>query len=311
MGDLTGLFFIFFDSRSGSTFLANLLSKNKDVVIPPESNFLPRLFNRYFKDDLKDLQDINLFLDIIFSENKFSDWRLEKEALFQRMSQNISMSLGRAIICVCEAYRDKVAKSARIFGLKKDYTKYYSAIRYYFPDAKIIGLIRDGRGVFNSQKKSIYSKTGRPFETNPFNAAERWSQMARRLRLMEKESPSQTLIIHYEDLVENEAKILKMIGKFLDFNHRDMVKKEEGYQVPHRYADLHKNIAKPPIRERIIAWQKELTEEEIFAFESKAFPELLKEGYDLIFTKELLRNPWRRFLVRLKLITKKSFLALL
>ena len=58
------IFFILYDARSGSTFLSNLLVKNYDIVIPPESNFIIKITKHYKKDtiintdgNLKDIID--------------------------------------------------------------------------------------------------------------------------------------------------------------------------------------------------------------------------------------------------------------
>ncbi len=37
-------FFMFYDARSGSTFLTNLLIKNANIAIPPETNFVSLIF---------------------------------------------------------------------------------------------------------------------------------------------------------------------------------------------------------------------------------------------------------------------------
>ena len=307
MNDLKGLFFIFFDSRSGSTYLANMLSRNPDVAIPPESNFLPRIISSFPQETFNDSRELTLFLDIIFSEKKFIDWGLKKDELFKKMSKIMPISTSKAIMSVCQEFRDVNAKDAQLFGLKKGYIKYYKKIIALFPDAKIIGLIRDGRAVFNSKKKSIYSKTKRPFETNPYKAGIKWVGVTRKLRHIKRELPDQTLIIHYEEMVKDERNILKKISAFLGLGMRANLNNDNKYEIPGRYGNIHSNIKKPPIKERISAWQKELVEEEIFAFESMAFTELLQEGYEPVFSKKDLNNTIKRGGCRLKLLQKNLF----
>ena len=91
------------------------------------------------------------------------------------------------------------------------------------------------------------------------------------------------MIVHYEALIEDTEQTLKAIGIFLgappaQHRHED----KRSYVVGSRYdSNLHRNIDKPPLHERITAWRDDLSGEEIAAFESVAYRELRREGYRL------------------------------
>ncbi|PSO64373.1 MAG: hypothetical protein BRC36_06740 [Cyanobacteria bacterium QH_2_48_84] len=55
--------------------------------------------------------------------------------------------------------------------------------------------------MFSSQKNSIYSRTGRPFQTNPYRAAKAWCKMVDLLKEIKREYPQESLVIYYENLI--------------------------------------------------------------------------------------------------------------
>jgi hypothetical protein len=57
-------------------------------------------------------------------------------------------------------------------NLKKgNYAFHHEQIKSTFPNSNFLAIIRHNRAVFSSQKNSIYSRTGVPFQTNPYRAA--------------------------------------------------------------------------------------------------------------------------------------------
>ncbi|PSP14572.1 MAG: hypothetical protein BRC50_02680 [Cyanobacteria bacterium SW_11_48_12] len=152
-----------------------------------------------------------------------------------------------------------------------------------FPNSKFLAIIRDGRrdgrAVFSSQKNSIYSRTGRPFQTNPYRAAKAWCKMVDILKEIKREYPQESLVIYYENLIRNREKTMELVCDFLDVSKNSS---GQGYVVPERYGELHKNVGKEPIQSKITAWQQLLSKKEVKAFESVAHEKLLSEGYELV-----------------------------
>ena len=274
-------FFIMYDSRSGSTFLANLLVEQFGVVVPPESRFLPG----FLQTKLSNSSIINLFkfLEVLKRDNKFLDWSLGYLYIFFKLFLKKCRSHRDFITQLIFSYYDKnkiKSKDISLFGFKKgSYISYVDRILEVFPNSKIIYLIRDGRAVFSSKKTSLYSETKLPFETNPERAADIWIKSIDKFEYFMNQYPNNFLLTKYESIIEDETNELKRILKFLDLEDIHSIKYE--YKIPEKYSKLHDNVKKSPIISRISAWKNNLSNEEIIAYEKKAKDYLVKYGYEI------------------------------
>jgi hypothetical protein len=75
-----------------------------------------------------------------------------------------------------------------------------------FPTARCICLLRDGREVVASMVKRSHSVV---------TATERWCNTSREILLLRSKYPNQTILVRYEDLLENPADTLERIASFL------------------------------------------------------------------------------------------------
>jgi hypothetical protein len=214
------------------------------------------------------------------------------------------MSIGRFLSLICPIYRDNNFPDSEIFGIKKGgYMRYSKKLKMIFPKSKFITIIRDGRAIFNSKKHSKKSETGKPFETNSFRAAKVWCEKLRLLKEIKTNYAEDTLNIFYEQMVTETDQTLRSVFDFLNIPY-DLSYPSTGkqYSVSNRYGNLHENIEKNALTTRISQWQQDLSDAEIFAFESIAYDQLLSEGYELINQVKSLRNPLNKVKTKLRLI---------
>ena len=276
-------FFIVYHARSGSTFLANLLIKHADIAIPPETNFVTSILARYPKQQIENKDDLENVLEIVGRDMKFSDWNIECATIETLLEKALPISIRDFVLSVCTMYKNDNFPEAGVFGIKKgSYIRYYEKIIEIFPTSKFIRIIRDGRAVFNSGKHSIQSGTGKPFEVDPFKAARDWCETLRLLKEAKKNHDDTMLIIHYEEMIEAPEQVIKTICDFLNVSYDPQGAKDRRYVIPERYGNLHQNTEKSAIATRISAWEKSLSSEEVKAFESVAYRELMAEGYEVI-----------------------------
>ncbi|MFX0137988.1 MAG: sulfotransferase [Candidatus Hodarchaeota archaeon] len=278
--------FIIYDPRSGSTFLSNLLIKNSRIAIPPESNFMPLIFENFKKTRIENLHDLKVILDITYNDSKFSDWGIPKAVIKEQITDVLPTSIREYILLIISIFMKEKFPDAELFAIKKDnYMRYHKQIKALFPFSKFIALIRDGRAVFNSKKVSIHSERLRPFENDVIKAAERWCNTVSLLHDIKKTYETDTLIIYYETLIEDTNRILSQICDFLDLEYLSNPRKFK-FLLTERYGqDLHKNIDKEPLSARIDAWKDDLSREEIFVYESIAYKHLMAEGYQLMVSE--------------------------
>lgn len=275
-------FFIFFDSRSGSTFLADLLVKHGSVAIPPESNFIPFILKSHLGNQVTN-QNLDCWIELIYSDAKFFDWGLKKSEIVCALKDELPLSTKEFILSICNLYKQKFYPESKHFGIKKNYNKYYREINTMFPASCFITIIRDGRAVFNSKKNSIYSVTGLPFETSPVKSARAWVQEMLKTSNILNELPNLSFKLRYEDLVKQPKELTKKVLDFIGLKYVDEPLDNYGYHIPKRYGkELHKNVGEMPLKSRRSAWTESLSQEEIYMFENIAADFLTEEGYKLI-----------------------------
>lgn len=271
------IFLILGDARSGTTFLSNNIIKKLGVPIIPETNFIKRLLSSKENTFYSKQKVVNF----LFEENKFNDLKIDKNELLNNLSNVSSVKI--IIEDILKIYYTKNSGKDSIIGIKKGALLYsLDQITNLFPDIKIINLIRDGRGIYHSKKNSIYSQTGKPFLTNPIQAAKIWNEKIE-IMLMSKIKHN-AIQFKYEEIINNLDFTLVKIRKFLklDSNKINKFRNKDGYFVSDIYdKDLHSNINLGPDIKNIDKWKNGLSSQEIFCFELFSKKNLLKFNYKL------------------------------
>lgn len=276
-------FFIFYDSRSGSTFLAKTLTKYARIAMPPETNFITALIDEYKKTSISDANDLKKALDVTFNERKFVDWSLSREEIENEVEDKLPISLADFIKTILELYRKKFVQKAEFVGIKKNYIRHFKKLQKIFPDSKIIILVRDGRAVFNSKKNSIYSVTGKPFETDPANAAKIWIEELQMANKYIKRTANMKKF-YYENLIKDTDGFMKDVLNFIEIPE-DKGNASNYFVIKERYGNIHENVEKETDSSKLSQFKQKLSPEEIAIFEKIAGKYLIAEGYELINKK--------------------------
>jgi hypothetical protein len=306
--------FITGDSRSGTTFLANILIHHEEIGLAPESRFALRLLDKAGDADLTTTESLAGTLDLIYEEPKFWDWKIDRDDLFRTLQSRLPLSLADLIRTITVDYCEREFPGCSVWGLKKgDYIHYASRLVEHFPRAKFIHLLRDGRAVFNSKKRAIHSSLGRPLEESPVGAAERWNRFLDAFERLLEGHPESVIEVPYEKLVTCPGETLETIFRFLDVKDdpsltSDAFRPLDPAYVTDRSRHLHPNVGRPPQPERIEAWRKDLSTEEIRAFEMVAGENLLKKGYALV-NANAPREPTMAYRIRRSLAKLRKALA--
>ncbi len=196
--------------RSGTTLLRRILMEHPNVAMPGESHFVSllreaiRLVNLGYKPRVvaKALMEIS---------DSLTSWGLpplDAQALLQEAlgmrepsERKILMLLyGRLSMNWC---RTKVVDKTSSLGLRA------AELASWWPNAKFIHLVRDGRNVAESHTRLGWYSTASAALTNWVC---RENKINRQLSLID---PSRQLNVRYEDLVENPDKVCAQIFDFL------------------------------------------------------------------------------------------------
>ena len=258
--------FLVFRSRSGSTFLGDRLSRHPEILVTPESNIAPRLI-KYFDDRSLSEVSSHQIIEYIYSEKKFSDWKLPQEILKAALQKVEHLSWSTTFETCCYAYRDWKKPGANVVIFKKSGWYYRNAeiLLNEFPKSKIIWMLRDPRAIYNSASKAIHSETKKPMADSILKNSLGWRDYANRLRKIEKRWPEYVLIVRYESFLADFKNTLISTWQGLGVNLLDDInineilnRPNESHLITSATKHLHGNVAQKPIIDNAVKWKKEL-----------------------------------------------------
>lgn len=280
------LFFLIFKSRSGSTFLSDMLVKHPEIALTPESNLLANLWNWAGEDDqiIETSVQLTDALKAVYTEVKFATWNMDMYELKEHLEQFLPFRVSSLFYEIVKSYSKKNFPTAKNFGLKKGgwYLENIDILFKLYPNARVLHIIRDGRAVYASSKRAIHSETGFLFEVDPIKSAQAWKRV---INYTESYRTDQRYLeIRYEDLINATENTIKEILSFLkvDLTFTEKVTLPYRTEYTHtKYFHLHPNVGKAPNPNRIYSWKNELSSTEIEKFEILAKGELIQKGYKL------------------------------
>ncbi len=285
--------FLVYDSRSGSTHLASLLDTHPHFCISLESEFLLKAYN--LNQGAVSGETLAL---LVAKDLKLHDWGPGTLELVEDMlAKDPEMDAEALMERLFEATLAKRKPGARWLALKQGLlADHLPHLLRRWPKAAIIHIYRDGRGVFNSKRKFKNIDTGRPMQSDPKKAANRWVRV---IRAFENLPADATLIeVAFESLVRNQDRELPRIFRTLGLDpalaRPDMA---SGYAdaIPEKQKELHPLVGRTPDASRIDIWKTELSPQHIRAYEEIAGPMLEAKGYARVSKPSILGHIGKMF----------------
>ncbi len=276
--------FIIGNPRSGTTLLRLLLNSHPNICIPPESHFFLWLEKKYGAWTLDDsLVD---FLNDLYASTKFETWDIDKtkleELLFSNTPRNYSELIKIIYLTYCQ-------KNIKYFGDKnKLWKEKLNDILKYFPEAKFIHIIRDGRDVACSykelSKREYTSKYAPKLPSDIIEIANKWQENIAFIDEFLSNLPEeQYLTIHYENLLLSKDKESKRILDFLDLfyptNGLDHLRIPTDHKEPKEFLEWKEKTSNPIRTDNIGKFRIELSKSEVQKFNEIAFSSLVNHGY--------------------------------
>jgi len=278
------LYFIIGIGRSGTTLLTSLLNNHPQIHALPEANFW-LFFLHAFKNKKEFTEaDINLIfeqIELYKLSHPILGWSFDTSATKQlaleyvRSGKNVNYQ--QLCILICENFKvveyDK-SQAKVILDKNPSATLYVNQISEAFPDAKFIYMVRDYRANVLSRKQSIYMKS-----PHLARNAYRWLWFNKRALNFQKKNEEKVLRVRYEDLAEDPDTVLKNVCSFFGVDSNLMLTQGNQYaelsekpEILERhktyFAKKYADLAKPVNKERINAWQSELSKKEIAALDA-------------------------------------------
>lgn len=283
--------FILYDSRSGSTLFAALLNRAKGVSVSLESGFVTTVL-RQLEPFSTDASIVRL-VDDLFREVQFQELGIERAGLERTLlketrpipSQVVIERIMDACFAAVEPNTVRVLKHAPYFDM--------DAVLAVFPESRFLHLIRDGRAVFESKRRTRSISGDELMQANLIRAAHDWrtkSSIANALG-------ANVLTLRYEDLLERPDTV---IGQALDFlgipeSERVFTKTQEEYQraIGERQQGLHKRAGEKPRQELRTHWRSVLAEPDALVYELVAGDALDAHGYERVGSDPAWRTALR------------------
>lgn len=244
--------FVLYDNRSGSTLLSALLDRYRSISVSPEI------------DGVAEILDAPTTAP---SSRTSSDRELSK----------VRLRLRRVIDDACDSGGEishQLIKGPRLHF-------HLAALSAVFPDCAFIQIVRDGRAVFASKRRTL-SPAGGVMDANLLHAAWNW----RRKLEMAATLGQRVLTIRYEDLARDPEATVQQALDFLGLD-TDQRKPERDVsdfyrdKIPETHRYLHPRIREPIAPDPIDEWRSRLAPHEVLLYETKNASKLEEHGYAL------------------------------
>lgn len=281
--------FIIGSERSGTNLLRLILNEHSAITVPHPPHIMKLFYplEKFYGDLKNDRNYKRLIGDVCRMVTLHPyPWEIKPD------KQEVFLKAGdRNLLNV---YFEIYNQYLRFSGKKRWVCKSTFMIEHignilkYYPAARFIFLVRDGRDVAFSAKSSIFSNY------HVFYSAKRWSREQQMgLFWMNKLSPGQILLVKYEDLISNTEFVVRNICSFLGEPFENAMLQYHNSSEAKKSGSLSiswKNTAQPVIATNKGKFLKNLSEKELLIFEAIAFEELEKLDYKLISPKEYLEQ---------------------
>jgi hypothetical protein len=276
-------FFIFGTKRGGTTLLRVMLNGHPNLCIPAESHFLIPIFKN-FKNFDKEISenDLNQIKNHILHGGRFHTWKTNEDEIKELFADTKGkhFKLRDIVSSVFELEKSKYKKE--IWGDKTpEYTLFIPQINKLYPKHLAIGLIRDGRDVSFSLKNRGWEGW------TIYQRAKYWKKCINNIHNTHKERPDHTIIVKYENLVQNTEEIISRLSYFLQVKYMSSMldytnRASDDITETEKEKEIHHKLSRKPSPEKDISkWKREQKSIDILLFESVAHKELTKMGYEV------------------------------
>ena len=261
------LVFMFFVPRSGSTLTANLIGKSDSrILVMPEVNLaepLVMLGDARLRTMAPEAVARLITRDPRFVEKfGFAEDRLEE--LVRSHQLDGAAGLMQAIIEEYAASLGVTDIKAVLFKKGSDLHVFQQLVRV-FPESRFIHLVRDIRGCCSSMLRARrpYNPTETMGRNDPVFSAGYWVRHTKKAHKYAIDWPF--LEVSYESICDRPRDEVAAIKHFLGLE--DSAEEGRGISISSLEGQIHANIDKSPMRERMNSWQSELSPREGYVIE--------------------------------------------
>jgi Sulfotransferase family len=257
--------------RSGTTLLQRLLDAHAELAVINETLWITREADRVVTSEL---------VSRLFEYRRFQRLDLPREEVEGLLDTDRPPSYPRLVSALFDLYGRKRGK--RLVGDKSPgYVREMPSLHAFWPEAKFVHLIRDGRDVWLSVDgwKKADRSVGQfaTWTEDPVATTALWWERSVRLgrEAGTRLGPALYREVRYEELVEDPAPVCRALCAFLGLPYDEaMLRFHEG-RTRHEPGLTTKRAWLPPVQ-GVRDWRAQMPAEEVERFEATA-GELLGE----------------------------------
>jgi hypothetical protein len=267
--------------RSGTTLVHYLLNDHPEQAVATETHFLDRFVPKYRDRNFRNWTDLTAFWTEFTDglANKFwaeftnSEWFQRLGPVRNRRRGDYDPSFPTFFTALLSAYAVSTGKS-RIGEKTPDHYEHLATLLSWFPEARIIFLLRDPRAVIAS-----YLRVRRPWAqgVNAYTLSERWQSHLSHLYRW-RDDP-RVRVVRYESLVRDPETELGGILNFAGLS--DETTTILARRPVERFA-TGSFVANAPVSDaNVEAWRTRLSPRQIATAEGVLGPDMVNLDYAL------------------------------
>ncbi len=270
--------FLFGMERSGTTLLSMMVGAHSQIAVPLATtgmwiDFAGRLadFNH-----LAGREDVTRLVDAVRTHERVTLWdaSLDRAALLQ------DLPLGDYGAVVARFHQEYARAKGKPLWANVDISTldHMDAVNSWFPDARFLHIIRDGRDVALSHQTMPYGAG------NIAECARAWmGRITTNVKMGHILGPQRYMTVRFEDLVMDTQGSLERICAFLRvpfdtamLRYGDMVSEK----IPEGRRWLWPSISRPPQASKVDQWRQRMSPSQRIVFERIAGAALGSWGYE-------------------------------
>ncbi len=287
--------FVVGNPRSGTTLLRLVLTSHSQISIPPESEFIVRLFPKYGHIKLFDESAAyHLRRDLGGGILDLAEqWEVPLEDLVGDLRRHFGKTYAQVCSSIYRAYQvAKGLEPKRLWGDKNNaYGNYLDVLTYLYPTARFVHIVRDGRAVLNSYRLLDVPAGQRYAPRLPKDVRDvafHWTDTVGRIdRHLTRYASGRHVTVRYENIISDFESEIGRLCAFLGLEYetemQDFYKRNAENNLEPRKYSWKENTFRPIDAKRGDAWRDSLDASEAAEFEAEAASTLRRYGYALDF----------------------------
>lgn len=270
--DKISLNFIVGSGRSGTTLLVYIFNQNKYCVASPEIKHFLHFYKKYKNVThvtQKLIDDYGLYLKTYYQDKKlFMSPNADAALKMLKIGSEINYTRLTKLIyfCLTEEKQD-IHRINVIIDKNPYYTFYLKKIMSYFPDSKVVFMVRDYRAFILSNRQS-QKKNMKILSVSYYALI--WNLFLKKAIRAQKEHAKRLIFVKYEDLVTAKEETVEIIANYFNLSYslemlnfyetiKESLKDKQLSNIQlERAIKKISDLSKPINTSRLNAWQSEL-----------------------------------------------------